>query len=295
MFHQPTEGFIEARGLLFHYCRWSASSGESEKPALFLLHGLASALQIWNLVAPLLAEKGYEVFALDQRGHGTSSKPASGYDFATIVEDDAAIAQALGLEQFVIVGHSWGAAVALEYASLYPEQIFAAILVDGATSQFSNRLGWTRELALERLAPPRFAGTPRATFLNSLRQGPLGAQWSPELEEIFLQIVELRPDDTVAPRLSFENHLQIISAMWDQQTLALYQRVIAPITLIVAESATIDGLPSDFMLQKRADLVHVQQLRPDIALIILADTIHDVPLQRPHELARLIAQAVSVA
>jgi pimeloyl-ACP methyl ester carboxylesterase len=48
---------------------------------------LASAATIWNLVAPLLAEHSYWVIALDQRGHGESGKPETGYDFANTVEE----------------------------------------------------------------------------------------------------------------------------------------------------------------------------------------------------------------
>ena len=51
-----------------------------------LLHGLASTHRIWDLVAPLLAQD-FSVVALDQRGHGESAKPDSGYDFGTVAAD----------------------------------------------------------------------------------------------------------------------------------------------------------------------------------------------------------------
>jgi hypothetical protein len=103
----------------------------------------------------------------------------------------------------------------------------------------------------------------------------------------------LRADDTVAPRLSFENHLQIINAMWEQQTFALYQRITSPTTLIVAEPSTVSAAQAGFVSQRQADLAYLRQVRPDIPQIGLLDTIHDIPLQRPRELATLIAQAVS--
>src|SRR5262249_26071430 len=148
-----------------------------------------------------------QVIALDQRGHGLSDKPDHGYDYANIVADDAALADALGLTSYVLIGHSWGASVALSFAVEHPKQVAALVLVDGASGQLSGREGWTREMALERLAPPRFAGTPRADFVARIKTGPFGQDLSTQIEDIILNIVELRADDTVAPRLAYENHL----------------------------------------------------------------------------------------
>lgn len=67
---QPVDGFVAANGLRLHYRRWLPQEKRSDLPPILLLHGLASGSHIWNLVAPLLAERGYSVTALDQRGHG---------------------------------------------------------------------------------------------------------------------------------------------------------------------------------------------------------------------------------
>src|SRR6266849_9030785 len=103
----PVDGFVAANGLQLHYRRWSPARPVSELPPILLLHGLASAAHIWDLVAPLLAGRGYVVTALDQRGHGESDKPDTGYDFATIIADDTAVVEALGIGRPVVVGHSW--------------------------------------------------------------------------------------------------------------------------------------------------------------------------------------------
>lgn len=71
-----------------------------------VLHGLASSAHMWNLVAPLLAAHGYIVSALDQRGHGESETLGTGYDFDTILADDAAAIEALEIERPILVGHS---------------------------------------------------------------------------------------------------------------------------------------------------------------------------------------------
>ena len=94
-------------GLSFHYRDWGGTG-----QLVVLLHGLASTCQIWDLVAPILADD-YAVVALDQRGHGRSAKPDYGYDFATVGGDLLALIEAKGMERPLIAGHSWGGDVAL--------------------------------------------------------------------------------------------------------------------------------------------------------------------------------------
>ncbi len=287
---QPVDGFIAGKHLQLHYRRWSAASPDPHLSPILLLHGLASAAHIWDLVAPLLAEHGYLVVALDQRGHGESDKPESGYDFASIVQDDTIAAKSLGLQRPIVVGHSWGASVALHYAAVHGDNISALVMVDGATNQLSLRPNWSREQALQDLAPPRFAGTPRDIFLSYYRRGPLGQQWTPELEEIVLHIVHLREDNTVAPRLDFEHHLQIIGAMWDQPLFDFYQQIRCPMKLIVAEQPPTNETQAAFLRLRHQGIEQIQALRPDLHIVWMPDTIHDIPLQRPAQLAQEILQ-----
>ncbi len=288
---QPIDDFVSANGLRLHYRRWSPATARLLSPPVLLLHGLASSSHIWNFVAPLLAEREYSVTALDQRGHGESDKPGSGYDFANIIADDRAAVQALAIERPTVVGHSWGAMVALEYAARHGEDVTALVLVDGASNQLSLRPKWSREQALIDLAPPRFAGTPREVFLSYFKRGPLGQHWSPELEDSILHIVNLRPDDTVAPNLAFDNHLQIIGAMWDQPLFDLYQQVHCPITLIVADQEPPQDAPEAFrirMQMRDEGIAHIQTLQPSVRIVRMPNTIHDIPLQRPEQLVREI-------
>src|SRR5204863_436491 len=88
--------------------RLAARSFGRRGPNLVLIHGLASSQRIWDLVVPRL-ERRFRVTTYDQRGHGESSKPASGYDFATVAGDLGAVVRAVEAERPLIVGHSYGA------------------------------------------------------------------------------------------------------------------------------------------------------------------------------------------
>ena len=143
---QTEDGFVTANGMHIHYCRWWTTDTNPALPPILLLHGLASSAHIWDLVAPQLISYGYTVTALDQRGHGESEKPVSGYDFETILADDVAAMNVLGIERPILVGHSWGAMVALQFAAVNADQVKAWVLVDGATNQLSARPGHASRL-----------------------------------------------------------------------------------------------------------------------------------------------------
>lgn len=288
---QPTTGMVSGHGVQLHYRDWGGPTepveGQTPQP-LLLVHGLASASRIWDLTAPLLA-RHRRVVALDQRGHGLSEKPDDGYDFATIVADDLAAADALGLGQrFAVAGHSWGGNVALELGAAHPERVSALALVDGGFGMLRQRPGATWEQISRDLAPPAFAGTPRETFLGWVRQGNQGAMWRPELEEILLNIVELRADDTVGPRLSRENHLKILRAMWDEDPQAIYSAIRCPVLFVLAEQTPTDDRGDGFLAAKRAGVAAARELlagAPYVAVEWMRDTVHDIPLQRPEALA----------
>lgn len=292
----PTAGTVSGQGVQLHYRDWGGPTEPrdgTEPGALLLLHGLASASRIWDLVAPLLA-RHRRVVALDQRGHGLSEKPEDGYDFATIVADDLAAADALNLgPRFAVAGHSWGGNVALELGAMRPERVAALALVDGGFGMLRQRPGATWEQVSRDLAPPAFAGTPRETFLGWVRQGNQAVMWRPELEEILLNIVELRSDDTVAPRLSRENHLKILRAMWDEEPQRAYGAVRCPVLFVLAEQTPTSDRDATFLDAKRTGVATARELlvrSPHVEVEWMRDTVHDVPLQRPAALATRLEQ-----
>lgn len=103
--------------------------GRGDVPVLFA-HSLAGNSTHWS--APLEHLRAHRrAIALDLRAHGASEAPRDGdYAIGSIARDIAAAADALGLERFVLVGHSMGAGVAMAYAGMHPERIERLMLVD---------------------------------------------------------------------------------------------------------------------------------------------------------------------
>ena len=205
----PTDTFITIGGLRLHLRDWG---GPDAPPAILLVHGLASNARIWDLLAPLLAPN-FRLVAIDQRGHGLSDKPDDGYDLATIAGDLAGAIVALGWSRPLVVGHSWGANVALQLAADHPDLPAGIVLLDGGTNELASVM--PLEETLERLAPPRLAGTPRAKFLERLRGRWTNGVLSQAVEEAIMGNFAIDAEDRIAPHLTYEHHLKIVRGIWD--------------------------------------------------------------------------------
>lgn len=281
---QPQDVFITANGLNFHLIDWGGSG-----KWLVLLHGLASQAHIWDLVAPQLSDT-FRVAAIDQRGHGLSDKPDHGYDFATITADLDAILNALNAsgDQAVLAGHSWGGNVAVQYAVDHPAQVSGLVLVDGGFLQVGDRLDWpTAEKLLE---PPDLIGMPAGEFRAGMQRW-MGSAWSPEAEAITLQNFEVRADGTIAPRLQKSNHMQVVRALWEHRPSELWARVPCPVLMMPAVAPEPHDERTRNMLEnKRQNVATAEKSLAHSRTIWMIDTIHDIPLQKPLELAEAIRQ-----
>ncbi len=104
---------IRANGLDFNV----ATAGCGERLAL-CLHGFPESSFSWRHQMPLLARLGFRVWAPDLRGYGASSRPrgVKAYALENLEEDVAALIEASGAKEVVLVGHDWGALIAWYFA-----------------------------------------------------------------------------------------------------------------------------------------------------------------------------------
>jgi pimeloyl-ACP methyl ester carboxylesterase len=278
-----SDAFVELPGMRLHYRDW----GGEGRP-LVLLHGLASNARIWDLTAPLLA-RSHRVLALDQRGHGLSDKPEDGYDFATVCGDVVAFVEALGLERPAVVGHSWGANVALQFALEGEERVSGLVMVDGGFLEISAFPEMTWERAREMLAPPPLAGLQLDVFLAGARNWPgLGELWNDDVQEIVLGNFRIDDDGSIYPHLTRENHLKILRSLWEQKPSEMWAGLRCPVFLVSCERDSSDPRSQMWAEHKAKAFELAIQRAPDVRLLRMEDTVHDVPLQRPRELADAI-------
>ena len=278
----PADRAVPGDGLRLHARDWSGSG-----QAVVLLHGLASNARIWDGVASRLAGAGLRVVALDQRGHGASEQPGSGYDFATLGRDLSAALAALGIERPVLAGHSWGANVALQFAADRPGALAGLALVDGALLGVAEWAGPTLDEARRRLAPPRFAVPLTDWLARAGRFDAGGSGGQPWVRDYLRAGVDVDDQGVARSRFQFDNHMQVVDALYGQRPPDLYPLVDCPVLLCPAADPATDATHAK---AKRDAAVRATGLLPSATLTWFEDTMHDIPLQRPAELAAELAR-----
>jgi pimeloyl-ACP methyl ester carboxylesterase len=117
--------FLNVNGLRFHVQR----SGEG--PDVVLIHGVTGDLSIWFLCRAMQAlGADRRVTSYDLRGHGYSDVPPSGYTSADHAADLIGLLDVVGVERASLVGHSFGAVIALHAAVLAPDRVESVVLSD---------------------------------------------------------------------------------------------------------------------------------------------------------------------
>jgi pimeloyl-ACP methyl ester carboxylesterase len=100
-----------------------------EGTAVVLLHGFPLSAAIWAPIRPAL-EGACRLITPDLRGFGGSEKPEGDYSMEALAADVASVLELLGVERYVLGGHSMGGYVALRLAAAHPERLLGIVLVD---------------------------------------------------------------------------------------------------------------------------------------------------------------------
>lgn len=277
----PLAQWITIRGnrapLRLHVWEWAGSG----RPFV-LLHGLASNATTWWAVGNELAKRGHYVIAVDQRGHGRSDKPESGYDFATVADDLHFLLQEMAIEAPVIAGQSWGGNVVLAHGARYPLVAHRLVFVDGGFLDLQARPDMTWERVAEELRPPPLTGTPRQELAARIQA--MHPNWTAAGVAATLNNFETLPDGTVRPWLTLDRHMAILRALWEQRPPELYPLIARPVTIVVAEDASNPA----WMAVKRSQVAAAVRGLAQVRVHWLPETAHDIHVHRPATLAALM-------
>ena len=125
--HSDRSHFLNVDGVQMHYQEF----GDAAKPPMILIHGYTASVYVWKTVAPMLADNGFRVIAVDLVGFGWSEKPTSfEYSIQAQARSISRFMNSLGIGRAIIVGNSYGGAVALNLTLDYPEIVEKLVLVD---------------------------------------------------------------------------------------------------------------------------------------------------------------------
>jgi pimeloyl-ACP methyl ester carboxylesterase len=264
--------------------RLAATRWPGNGTPVVLLHGLASQRRFWNLVVPSLA--GLPVVALDQRGHGGSDRPDDGYAVEEVAADLAPALDAIGWSRAVLVGHSWGAAVAATFAAQHPERTLALVCLDGGF--LSPPAGTDRAATRKRLEPPRLAAPPEE--LERLLRDHTPTPWNDEVAAAVMPIFAIGDDGLARARLPFDTHMQVVDGLLDYDAPGTLAKVRCPAWLVACGPA--GGEQGDWARAKSEALDRLWDVLVDGRVMRWGGGVHDVPLQWPALVAGLVRAAV---
>lgn len=273
--HVSVEGGIE-----LGVRAWRRTAGPSGA-AFVLLHGIASTAIGWNRVAVRLMAAGRDVFAVDFRGHGASSRPDAGYDLTTFASDLAAVVVGLGLERPIVVGHSLGASVILEAVAHRPALASGIGLVEGGLVDARDQFA-TLEECVARMALPQVAGMPLSRLEGYLRHSNPG--WSELRLAAAFAAFDVHPDGTVAWRLSGERYESLLRALWAARSADAWAVIHVPACVVVADTGD-----STWTAAKRTAEASMRRALP-AARIEWLEADHDVHTDRPDEVAAVLLE-----
>jgi pimeloyl-ACP methyl ester carboxylesterase len=262
--------------------------GNDTLPPLLALHGWLDNAGSHALLAPLLASR-FQVIALDLPGHGHSDHMAAGaqYHYVDYVRTVLALADALSLDRYSLLGHSLGAGIASLVAAATPSRIERLWLIEGLGSLGDDGTH-TLQRFREALAPqsPRkplrlFRNVEQAVDARGIASGLCGDLARPIVARGLADVDggwRWRSD----PRLTRPSATRLA----ESQVHALLQGITAPTALLLARPST-PYLPAAWM-QARIDRVQGIAVRH-------MDGGHHLHLEHPAAVATWIKAADEAA
>ena len=264
---------VLSSGLKLHYQQ------VGEGPDVVMVHGITGNLAVWHLhLVPELASR-CRLLTYDLRGHGLSDAPPAGYSLDDMADDLLGLLDALDVERPVVVGHSYGADIALYFAAAHPDRVTEVIAIEAALPAMEQVrdhdawIGWTywvralEEAGLEVPADKRsdLRHLIRATVGLPKQWGPL--KGLPRNPKPLLRLL----DETTLP----EDYRRIGSLTVDR-----LPTIETPVVLMYTESsAFIDTF--EYLLDRLPDVTPVLLPRSEYG--------HFGPLEQPDRVAREIA------
>ena len=285
----PVDGWLERDGVKLHYLEWKPESDPERMPPLVLLHGLSSNARYWERLARRIPQR--RLVALDQRGHGLSGQPPyapafpGGYAMDQLLLDVAFLISNLGLLHPVVVGHSWGATVALELVGTHPGLASGLVFIDGPVQSASNLFSWDEAQTLMQPPLPRFA-----SFVEAVSQSrrDFEGTWDQDLEP-FVEARIVPDGDALVLTLTAPVRLELLRGLYESQPDLLWPHVNVPTAALLARHG-----PARVSRSREVGAERLALLAPNVD-VLWFESPHDIPLFMPSEVASAVEEVAARA
>lgn len=135
---------------------------------LVVVHGFSAEGFLYAQSLSRLVKMGFRVVAIDTAGHGaTQGLPLSGQNMNDYADLLGRVVDELGIQRFIVAGHSMGGQLATRLAAARPESVIAVVLIDAIVGD-----RWDDMVRLFRVSPPLLAGVGGLLLLDSVSVMP---------------------------------------------------------------------------------------------------------------------------
>lgn len=269
-----------------------AVAGPEEAPPVILLHGFPESHRTWRGVAPLL-EDSFRLIMPDQRGFAGSDRPLDVDEYETdkLIGDIFALAEALGVERFALVGHDWGGAIAwpaamrndprltkLAIVNAPHPLIFQKSLIEDADQRAASQyINWFRvpgaEKAIEAMGFEAFF---QKTFMSHVELASVSE------EEKQQYIAEWSQPGGMLPMLNWYRATKLIVPP-PGATVAVPDFLLRAFPKIHVPTLVVWGLKDPALLPLQLD--GLDALVDDLTVVKLPDVGHFAPWEAPDQVA----------
>jgi pimeloyl-ACP methyl ester carboxylesterase len=262
---QSTSKFVTVDGTRLHFFIEGAG-----RPVV-LIHGNPGSGQDWTrLFGPLAAH--HRIIAFDRPGHGLSQRPKHG---DTTVEVQARLLhdalRELHVERPIIVGHSWGGALALVYAINYPEEVAGVVLVAPAVYESQEIGSMVTDLPAVPVIGDAANSVLTPLFGASVVRSELKKAFSPDpVPESYLRSV--LPEWTSQIKVKWYSIDDALLNDCLKKFSPRYPEISVPVSILAGDS--------DLCVSKKDNAERLHQALPKSNLIVLLKTGHEIPFTR---------------
>jgi pimeloyl-ACP methyl ester carboxylesterase len=264
------------RGLRLRYLDFGGDG-----PPLLFLHATGFHAWLWAPYAERFRAT-HRVLALDQRGHGESDKPPTGYRWEEFGADLAGVLDALALDRVHAVGHSKGATAIAGAAAAGTERLASAVLIDPVlfAGPLASAPVWESPIAAGARRR-REVWPSRAAMFESLRARMPFETWREEFVRLYVDHgVADRPDGQVALLCPSAIEAQVYAHAPMTDGFALLERLTVPVLLV--RGAQSPGLGA-------REVAEALRRLPAGTVLTVPGAGHFVPMEGPDEVMAAIA------
>jgi proline iminopeptidase len=257
---QPGEHQAVVNGVRLWYKVAGQGAGT---PLLFLHGGPGYNSYSFEVQAGRTFERRLKMIYLDQRGSGRSERPWTGaYSIPAMVEDIEALRKQLGVPKLALMGHSFGGALALEYAAAYPQHVAKLVLVSAASSipdacaarvaflaqRYPADLAKARAAAAERKETPDDCYFAFNSVSDDIRDRVNDETMFPDMKRVWEQ-------KDVDAKSGLRNTGELGGALWNNGFLSYrfnrFERLTMPVLVLAGQDDFAIGLPAQRALAGR--------------------------------------------